>query len=233
MYAAFKRACRHHPDAFTPKAPLMLDVGANTGSYSMMALSMGCRVKLVEPQPNCVSNIRALIHIMGAESRAEVINAIVGDTGKMVTVPLLPDGTCAGGFKANPSDPSGGVASKDVARVTVPSIKLDDIIDDAPVAVVKVDVEGFERAVVKTGLESFRKQLVGMMAIEVSPVFWRQNGWKREDISKPFLELIDAGYVVREIPNGQATERQLYRGALQRMLELEPFEQGDLVFELP
>ncbi len=61
------------------KPPLVVDVGAHIGWFSMLAASYGCRVLAFEPQPHAHPFINASIVLNGWQGRVRAIRAAVSD----------------------------------------------------------------------------------------------------------------------------------------------------------
>lgn len=119
---------------------VMVDVGANVGLYSLLAASVGgVRVTAFEPDD-------------GARRRAA---ANIGRNGFVPTVELRPEAVGAAPARSSFSvglgpenrlvrDGPGGPSSTRLRTVDI--VALDDVVD-GPVALVKIDVEGEELAV--------------------------------------------------------------------------------------
>jgi len=134
------------------KGDLVFDVGANIGIYSQAFLSLGCRVVAIEPQPNCVEEIRRSIsnsnfscECVGVGSSEGTLDLFVSSSGSNVA------STFSQKHKEleetnNKTDYTG--------TVRVPITTLDLLIKKygAP-AYIKIDVEGFEKEVL-AGLSS-------------------------------------------------------------------------------
>ena len=62
---------RRHPDTGLP--PLVVDVGAHVGWFSMLAASYGCRVLSFEPQPHAHPFLNASITLNGWQGRVRTV----------------------------------------------------------------------------------------------------------------------------------------------------------------
>jgi FkbM family methyltransferase len=115
---------------------LFLDVGANIGSYTILAASV-CRARAIafEPDPDTARVLRRNIAINHLSGLADVREAALGGVHGQIafTVGLGPMNRVAG-----PGDQSAQV---------VPITRLDDIPDAETPTLIKMDVEGFEEQV--------------------------------------------------------------------------------------
>lgn len=68
---------RRHP--ISGLAPLVVDVGAHVGWFSMLAASYGCRVILFEPQPHAHPFLNATITLNGWQGRVRTVWGAVSD----------------------------------------------------------------------------------------------------------------------------------------------------------
>lgn len=113
-----------------------VDVGANTGYYSLTMAAHGCRkIVAIEPNPPTLTRLRENLSFNQWGERIAIAACCVGDTGEM---PFY----CAEGL----GDAS-LIRKEGVAPIMVPARPLLDIlrehqIDD--IGAMKVDVEGFE-----------------------------------------------------------------------------------------
>jgi FkbM family methyltransferase len=126
---------------------LVVDIGANMGAHTVplaMELARQGRTMLaLEPQPvifqqlcanlavNGLMNVLALPYACGSEPRVVTFSA--------------PDYRREGNFGGVSMSAQGGIS----AVVTAPCHTLDELVQQTPVALVKIDVEGFELEVLK------------------------------------------------------------------------------------
>ena len=125
-------------ERFLKSGDVVIDVGANIGLYSLLAASRtgGGRVIALEPYPVAADRLRenvALNSLHNVEVRAEAAGAEKGSaqlTADLDTINHIVTG--------------GAVAGS----ITVPVLTLDSLVESGePVALVKVDAEGFESSV--------------------------------------------------------------------------------------
>lgn len=136
---------------------LMVDVGANVGSYTVLAAgAAGARVIACEPVPTTFAALATNVAVNALGDRVELQPVGVGaSAGELVMT--------AGGDTTNHVLRDGERADETV-RVVVK--RLDDIVGDRAPALVKVDVEGFEREVLSGGGATLTR--CGAAIVEVS-----------------------------------------------------------------
>jgi FkbM family methyltransferase len=115
---------------------VFLDVGANVGSYTVLASGVcGARTLAFEPDPKTVEHLRRNIEINGLDGLVEVHQVALGST---------------------PGETAFTVGRETVNRVaelgeadtqTVPMRRLDDISGARQATLIKLDVEGYEAEV--------------------------------------------------------------------------------------
>lgn len=119
-----------------------VDIGANIGSYSVLvAGGVGANVLAVEPILKAFSTLRMNVALNNLDGRVQCINAGVGETqgellftaGLDTTNHVLADGEL------------------DDSSVAVPIVTLDELCGDRAPTLLKVDVEGYEHAVIAGG----------------------------------------------------------------------------------
>jgi FkbM family methyltransferase len=125
----------------------VLDIGAYTGLFSILAAKCGCAVTAIEPMPKHVERCRENFGINGV--KAELITAAASDcSGKTVIKfnPKVP-GLTSG---ASLIRPSGGRESRpiDVAAIAVDDLHLSDVV------AMKIDVERGEPVVLAGARET-------------------------------------------------------------------------------
>jgi autotransporter strand-loop-strand O-heptosyltransferase len=125
---------------------LILEVGANTGSHTIAlakrAAAVGAQMIAFEPQPFIFQNLCANLALNGIDNVVAWPWACSNSAGTVYF--NEPDYKATGNFGAvSMSDESGP------NTIAVPCVRLDDVIGERPVALIKVDVEGFEEWVLQ------------------------------------------------------------------------------------
>jgi FkbM family methyltransferase len=150
--------------------PFVLDIGGNIGYYTLVAAATGCSVVTVEPLSANIGRLWQSVVANRFEGQVSLFKNAVGKDKRLVTLSInrgnpgasfvsdkdadLPGG--AGGVKGGGGEHAGGDAE------TVATVLLDELFDGAPhrprhpftgapiapedIAIVKVDVEGFDAA---------------------------------------------------------------------------------------
>lgn len=114
-----------------------IDVGANIGSYTILAAEAGADVSAFEPAPAAFAALQDNVRVNGRAEQVVLFNAGVGAAPGSVQMTVNLDTTnhvVADGEQAD--------------AITAPVVTLDDVIDRGPTAI-KIDVEGFERWVIE------------------------------------------------------------------------------------
>lgn len=131
---------------------LFVDVGANSGTYTLWAADRGAEVIAVEPD---------------ACARQRLM-ANVGRNGYPVSVLAAVLGERPGSVRFTQGRGSmNHVATKDESdTIQVEETTLDQVIGDRRVAGVKIDVEGAERLVLLGGWRALREHRIGLLQLE-------------------------------------------------------------------
>jgi FkbM family methyltransferase len=123
---------------FLRPGDLFVDVGANVGSYTLLAASTGANCISFEPLPETYRKLVRNIGMNGLMSRVDAVNAGVGSapgelrfTADLDTENHVVFGGCEGRVQK------------------VPVTTLDEKVGDRNVSLVKIDVEGFEAEVIR------------------------------------------------------------------------------------
>jgi FkbM family methyltransferase len=145
------------------------DVGANIGVYSLVAAECGAEVVAFEPGSAAVAALRSNVALNDLGDRVEVRQEAVGaESGEIEFV----DGVgTMGHVVTEVADDARGQAGLFTGRSTrsllrVPMVALDDIVGDAPVAALKIDVEGFEDAVLAGAAKALREARIAYVQLE-------------------------------------------------------------------
>lgn len=147
-----------------------VDVGANTGYYSLHLARMGYRrVIAIEPNPPTVALLRQNIDVNDLASVIEVVPTCVGEPGE---VPFY----CSGGL----GSASRLAASPEDAAIAVTSQPLEDILTQRRVRAIdamKIDIEGFEdRALIPFFTDAPASLWPGRVVIEdCHSAVWQQD----------------------------------------------------------
>lgn len=114
--------------------PLVLDVGANLGYFTLLAASHGCRVRAYEPSPSMANRVRASVALNGFESLVVVVNAGVGASAGSLR------------FAANENPALSRVVPDDTSSAHLPRVPVVALADEIgeDIILIKMDTEGFE-----------------------------------------------------------------------------------------
>lgn len=125
---------------FLRPGDLFIDVGANVGSYTVLASATGADVVSFEPVPAAFGVLRDNVNLNQPAGRVEVHNAAVGAAAGELLMTADKDTM----NRVVGTAPAPGEA---VARV--PTVRIDDItgVSDKRPCVLKIDVEGYESQV--------------------------------------------------------------------------------------
>lgn len=150
------------------------DVGANIGAHTLMLANQvgpSGRVYAFEPQRGVFQTLCANMAI-NSIGNTECFQAAVSNESGFINIPDIRydlEGNF-GGFEIEKFSQSG---------IKTPVVSLDEILDVPALKLIKVDVEGMERGVIKGARETIRKH---------SPVLYVEND--RIDQSKALIEEI-------------------------------------------
>jgi FkbM family methyltransferase len=164
---------------------LMLDIGANTGSYSILAAALGCRAIAFEPQPGCRKRLKAAA--AAAQQHAGVrrrVHVVPHPVGRVAGQPLrAPERGCR---SAAPSVAPPPQNARSDGQHTVTAVAAAAAVEQAlrrawpaapgapraapRIAIVKIDTEGAEVSV----LESLRPlwPRIDNLVIETTKYLW-------------------------------------------------------------
>lgn len=180
--SAFVRAC-------TPNM-MLLDVGAHLGFFTLAALhhgGPGARVIAVEPSAPARRILAANLHLAGSADRVTIVAAGLGSVAGGLAVLT----TGAGGLNqmVRPHSPRPDT-------VEISTLRLDDLVADRGVEPthVKIDVEGFEKAVLEGG-RAYLARRRPVVFLELHGALLRQMG---DDPAETLSLLEHCGYRVFE-----------------------------------
>jgi FkbM family methyltransferase len=130
---------------------IVLDVGANSGVYTVQQARRGARVYAFEPNPDCYRRLQKSVRANNVESRVMTVNRALGATAGSAEL-LVPEGiTIMGSLRPewNPRGAGKGVRVEvDTVDQAVRTLGIDRI------DLLKVDVEGLELDVLQGAQET-------------------------------------------------------------------------------
>ena len=134
-------------------ARVFVDVGANQGLFTLVATAINpeVRVHAFEPNPSVNGLLRANIAANRLMDRVTVSPQVVSDQAGVVEfrVPESPY-SAAGAMSAVSLSPGGAV-------VGLPAVRLDDVLGDEQLDVLKIDDEGAEARVIRGARKTLRR----------------------------------------------------------------------------
>lgn len=166
---------------------VVIDVGANRGYYALLAATYGHEVIAFEPQPHCLTLLQSCILLNGYSCMIDMKHAFVSDKVDS-TMNIRKRTGCTGTFPNDNHDGWADSFRKPLQYlkgaddlVEVGSLKLDVVVDsDVTVLLMKIDVEGHEESVLKSGKQLIDSGRVNNLLIEFNiPMLKRQEtGWE-------------------------------------------------------
>ena len=169
-YAAFRAAARPGGTA--------LDIGSNVGAYALLLgqwLGPLGRVFAFEPGPVIFDGLSGHIHLNGLASIVRPVMAAVGD--HEATARLIVSGTAGESRLAGAAD--AGLDSISTPMTTIDRFCECERIDPD---FIKIDVEGWELAVLRGARETVRRRPDMALFVEMHPSLWPLLGVTRDDI---------------------------------------------------
>jgi FkbM family methyltransferase len=143
---------------FLRPTDLFLDVGANIGSYTVMvAGGIGARVISIEPIPAAFSNLQRNLLLNTLNDRVEP-HCIALSSGRSDLR-----------FTSDQDTVNHVMVEGEVGRsIHVPSVSMDELLDGRVPALIKIDVEGHEHAVLKGAGRTLSEPRVAAVVMEVN-----------------------------------------------------------------
>ena len=141
---------------FIEKEDLFVDVGANVGCFTLLASGVKkANTIAIEPLPSTFQHLCNNLIINKLEENVEVLNIGVG--AKEGSLEFTHD-----------NSQNNHVATKnDCNTVSVQIKTLDNVLKDRNPTMLKIDVEGFERAVIDGSSETLKKESLRVVLIEL------------------------------------------------------------------
>lgn len=140
---------------FLQKGDCFVDVGANIGLYSLLALELGCSVVAVEPAPDMAEAFRRNMRLNAVDAAAITLLEIAA-LDREEQVGLV-------GADANRR-------AVQIGAGTVAAARLDSLVGERSVRGMKIDVEGYERQVIEGAAV-----LLGDACLELIQLEWNSS----------------------------------------------------------
>lgn len=171
---------------------LAVDVGANAGAHTLAMAATGARVIAVEPNPGLRARLEANLELNGLHE-VRVAPVALGAQPGTATLHVPADPVHTGGASL-----VAGIHEhlRGAVEVSVEVTTLDALLetDDVP-RLVKIDVEGFEAAVLAGGARTLERHRPDL-AFEYTREWWHAAGSSLEPVLARLREL---GYDIRMV----------------------------------
>lgn len=154
--------------AGNPAAPVAIDVGANTGNHTLFLARLTQSVHAFEPFPPAIARLRENLALNPAIDNVIVHEVGLGDTDAVLPFVAPPgDNEGAGTFRTDAEAARRGETYDTALRIVTGDAWL-AATDLSALALVKIDVEGFEEPVLK-GLAQTISTHRPLVVVEISP----------------------------------------------------------------
>jgi len=208
-----RKEYREFYSQFVNEGDLCFDVGANVGRRSKIFLELGAKVITVEPQPDCMTQLKKKYD---GNSHVVLVQKAVGETRGSAEMMLCDSHSLSSLSKSwiETVKSSGRYSSCTWNKaVTVAVVTLDDLISQyGKPAFIKIDIEGYEYEAVK-GLS----QPVGMISLEFTPEFMDSTLKCVEHLSK--ISASEFNYCLDDKPTAFVLSQWCSQGQIRERLE--------------
>jgi FkbM family methyltransferase len=154
---------------------LFIDVGANSGMYTLWALDLGCEVIAVEPDEGARRRLERNLQLNGY--KAEIVAAAVADKPGTMRFTRARDAT------------NRIATATDTNTYDVPVTTLDEILQGRFAAGVKIDVEGAERLVILGASDALSDRRIGALQLEWNHASIELLGETRDPLKRALEEV--------------------------------------------
>jgi len=187
MYGEYQPELRFLCSRFLSPGDTAIDVGANNGYVSCImarCVGTGGRVLSFEPNPSVFRRLVRNAAANGLESLVQAHNCALGSSEGAMDLLVFPDGNTWNCHLVN-----GDYSALSQSTVSVHVETLDRYVDASP-RLVKVDVEGWETAVI-AGAQQLLHEVRPVWVVEYNPSLASESGMNALAMLSCF---IDAGY---------------------------------------
>ncbi|HSY21708.1 MAG TPA: FkbM family methyltransferase [Polyangiaceae bacterium] len=163
---------------FLREGDRFLDVGANVGTYTILASGVcGAESLAVEPIPRAFERLCANVRLNDIASRVRLHNVgLAAKPGRLSFTSSLDTAN-----HVVRGEPANGGAS-----IEVPVVTLDELVSDRCPILVKVDAEGFEEEVVSGGSATLANATLQALLFELNEPAAARYGFSNADLTRRF-----------------------------------------------
>jgi FkbM family methyltransferase len=168
---------------------ILFDVGAHFGLFSFASLHYGgpgARAIAIDPSPTAIRFLTVQAKLNQTDDRLRIFQASVGDqTGRQRMISV---GVLASGYYVAPTE---GHSASELSETS--SVTLDCVADELKISPthIKIDVEGFEAAVLRGGQKIFSRVPAPIIFLEAHNQMVRESGGNP---AETLILLRDYGY---------------------------------------
>jgi FkbM family methyltransferase len=225
---------------------VFVDVGANAGYYSMLALTHGCQSLMFDPQAACAALIQQNVCLNeryatrdGALGAVLINNPVSDQHVNLSLAEVAGELKCIGTFSVDVLQKQAQGSAKRITRETV---VLDDLLLNSTLQlkVVKVDTEGAEVQVVRSMRRLLQTKRIRHLVVEVTPLFWKRDGIPRETVYQEFLPLLTLGCSMGRVVDLDLSQAEVVMNSpldtaekLRQYLVVRDYVQEDLYIRCP
>jgi len=138
---------------------LFIDVGANVGSYTILACrAVGAAGLAFEPIPETYARLQENIRLNHLENQVACLNAGVGNSPGTIKF--------TGGLDT--MNHALAQSESDSGAIEVKVVTLDSILKDKEPSLIKIDVEGYETPVLQGATETLKKESLHSVIMELN-----------------------------------------------------------------
>jgi FkbM family methyltransferase len=141
------------------KDDLFIDVGANVGSYTLLACrAVGAEGCAFEPIPATYARLLENVRLNHLEGTVQCSNVGVGSA----------QGTLRFTANLNTTNHALAEGESSAASIEVPVVTLDEVLRDKNPSLIKIDVEGYETAVLQGASNTLKKPSLNSVIMELN-----------------------------------------------------------------
>ena len=167
---------------------VIVDVGANSGYYSLMSAALGCQVIAFEPQPGCHKRLNAAIQINFFHEAMRYVPRPVGVLQGTTLLGVNPHG-CAGDYQLRPGSAAKPLRAEHMTRLTTVQHALNEFERFRRILLIKIDTEGAEGMALRSLLPHVDR--IDNLVVETTPWRWPPvSNMSRAEVADVYASLL-------------------------------------------